>query len=74
MFVFYVNIQIETEGELIALCSDVYSQFVYAGLLGEDVELITGGHYIDVRLVGTFACYIIPFQSYYRFTVIPLIQ
>ncbi|ESO97623.1 hypothetical protein LOTGIDRAFT_228255 [Lottia gigantea] len=39
---------VETEGELQALCSDVYPRFVYSSLLGEDVELIPDGHNIPV--------------------------
>ncbi|XP_055958013.1 probable E3 ubiquitin-protein ligase HECTD4 [Patella vulgata] len=39
---------IETEGELQALCSDVYPRFVYSSLMGDDTELIPGGHNIPV--------------------------
>lgn len=34
---------VETESELQALCADVYSQFTYSRLTGEEVELIPNG-------------------------------
>ncbi|XP_063396384.1 probable E3 ubiquitin-protein ligase HECTD4 [Mytilus trossulus] len=39
---------VESESELQALCSDVYPQFVYSTLSGEEVELIPNGHKVSV--------------------------
>jgi hypothetical protein len=39
---------VESESELQALCSDVYPQFVYTTLSGEEVELLPNGQIISV--------------------------
>ncbi|XP_053376532.1 probable E3 ubiquitin-protein ligase HECTD4 [Mercenaria mercenaria] len=39
---------VETEGELLALCADVYPRFVYPSLSGEEVELVPHGRHIVV--------------------------
>jgi hypothetical protein len=42
-------LQVESEGELLALCADVYPRFVYPSLSGEEVELVPHGRHIVVR-------------------------
>lgn len=41
-------LQVETESELQALCSGVFSRFVYSSLAGEEVELINKGGTVQV--------------------------
>jgi len=42
-------LQVESEGELLALCADVFPRFVYPTLAGDEVELLPNGRHILVK-------------------------